>query len=1116
VSQNHELRPPAPKRDNVSSSFITLAQYRSFFFEEALQRLLCLGAELALRHRFLAVTLMLPLLIAVLLAPVSYWLIQAAQGGREIRAVNASASPGQSLIVAIELNSQGDENASGFSLNFNPALLSYQSASLGNGVPAGAAFFINPNAAASGRIGFTLALPAEQKFQAGARQVFTVTFNVANNAVGSATLSFGDDPARRDVADVNGNSLPCNYTTGTVTFVQHNPAPIIANLDPANRDAGSGAFTLTVNGSNFVNGAVVRWQGSDRATTFVNSSRLQAAINANDVAVAGTASVTVFNPAPGGGLANIVSFTINQVQTNPLPVLTSLEPTSRIVGSGAFTLTVNGSGFLNVSSVRWNGAERLTTFINPNRLTIAVSGSDVAATGAVVITVFNPAPGGGLSNGLTFTITQPPNPVPTLTNLDPGAAIAGSGPFTLIVNGSNFVNGAVVRWQGSDRPTTFVSATQLQAAISANDIASNGTASVAVFNPASNGGGGGLSNSLTFTINPAPNPTPTINSLNPNAANAGSGAFTLIVNGSGFIASSVVRWQGGDRATTVVSSTQLRAAIAASDIANTGAATVTVFNPASAGGGGGTSNALTFMINPPPNPVPSLVSLSPNSAIAGSAAFTLTVNGANFINGAMVRWNGAERATTFVNATQLRAVVLAGDVANAGTANVTVFNPANQSGGGGVSNALTFTINNPVPVLTSLSPTSALAGSGAFTLIANGSNFINGVVVRWNGDNRATTFISSTQLSAQIPSGDLANVGSAQVTVFNPTSSGGGGASNALTFTINLPPSPPTLTSLNPRLVFAGGPAFTLTVNGNNFNSNSVVRWNGVARQTSFINATQLRANILVADIASAGIAQITVFNPDAGGSASNALPLVIAGPLANLSAASFSGNVLAAEMIVAAFGAGLATGVAYVTALPLPTTLLGTTVRVTDSAGVERVAPLFFVAPGQVNYLLPSGTAIGAATVTINSGDGKVSASTVNIAAVAPGLFSANANGSGVAAGSVLRVRGNGTQSFEPLSAANQAGQQVAVPIDLGPATDQLFLVLFGTGFRGRSALAAASATIGGVNAEVLYAGPQGSLLGLDQTNIRLPRVLAGRGEVEVILLVDGRVANIVKINVK
>src|SRR6185295_405569 len=116
------------------------------------------------------------------------------------------------------------------------------------------------------------------------------------------------------------------------------------------------------------------------------------------------------------------------------------------------------------------------------------------------------------------------------------------------------------------------------------------------------------------------------------------------------------------------------------------------------------------------------------------------------------------------------------------------------------------------------------------------------------------------------------------------------------------------------------------------------------------------------------------------------------------VSAASFLGASLASESIVAAFGTGLATGVEIANSLPLPTTLLGTTVKVKDSAGSERLAPLFFVAPTQINYLIPPDTATGTGVITVTSGDAVVSMGTVNIAAVAPGLFAANANGQGVA----------------------------------------------------------------------------------------------------------------------
>jgi uncharacterized protein (TIGR03437 family) len=236
-----------------------------------------------------------------------------------------------------------------------------------------------------------------------------------------------------------------------------------------------------------------------------------------------------------------------------------------------------------------------------------------------------------------------------------------------------------------------------------------------------------------------------------------------------------------------------------------------------------------------------------------------------------------------------------------------------------------------------------------------------------------------------------------------------------------------------------------------------------------------------------------------------------------SVSAASFSGPDLASESIVAAFGAALATTTNAAASVPLPSELAGTTVKIRDSAGVERPAPLFFVSPNQINYQLPPGTASGAAAVTIASGDGRVSASAIRAAAIAPGLFAANANGQGVAAAVVLRVRQNGSQSFEPIARFDAAQNRfVAIPIDLGPDTDQVFLLLFGTGIRFRSALTAVSVKIGGAEAAVSYAGAQGDFTGLDQVNALLPRNLAGRGEVEIILMVDAVTANTVSASIR
>jgi uncharacterized protein (TIGR03437 family) len=232
-------------------------------------------------------------------------------------------------------------------------------------------------------------------------------------------------------------------------------------------------------------------------------------------------------------------------------------------------------------------------------------------------------------------------------------------------------------------------------------------------------------------------------------------------------------------------------------------------------------------------------------------------------------------------------------------------------------------------------------------------------------------------------------------------------------------------------------------------------------------------------------------------------------------SAASYvAGAALAADSIVAGFGKGLAAADHTASVTPLPITLGGVSVSVTDSAGIDRPAPLFFVSAGQINFQVPVGTAAGQTTVRVMQQNQVVARGSANIDAVAPGLFSANTDGKGVPAALALRVDAAGAQTVLEVFHAAQGGY-VATPLDLGAATDQVILELFGTGIRGRSALTAVTATIGGQAAEVQYAGPQGGFAGLDQVNVRVPRSLAGRGDVDVVLTVDGKTANTVTVRV-
>ncbi len=238
--------------------------------------------------------------------------------------------------------------------------------------------------------------------------------------------------------------------------------------------------------------------------------------------------------------------------------------------------------------------------------------------------------------------------------------------------------------------------------------------------------------------------------------------------------------------------------------------------------------------------------------------------------------------------------------------------------------------------------------------------------------------------------------------------------------------------------------------------------------------------------------------------------------PATTVSAASYAGAEIAQDSIVSAFGVSLAAAVQGATSLPLPSSLAGTTVTIRDRTSTERDAPLFFVSPAQVNYQIPAGTASGTATITINSGDGAVATGAVSIVPVAPSLFTADASGAGLPAAFVLRVR-SGVQTTESVATFDAAQSRfVPVKIDLGPEGDQVFLVLFGTGFRHRSSLAGVNVKVGGMNAEVAFAGDQGSFAGLDQLNVKIPRSLTGHGEVEITLIVDGKTANTVKVAIK
>jgi uncharacterized protein (TIGR03437 family) len=233
--------------------------------------------------------------------------------------------------------------------------------------------------------------------------------------------------------------------------------------------------------------------------------------------------------------------------------------------------------------------------------------------------------------------------------------------------------------------------------------------------------------------------------------------------------------------------------------------------------------------------------------------------------------------------------------------------------------------------------------------------------------------------------------------------------------------------------------------------------------------------------------------------------------------AAGYTGTNFAPDSFASIFGQNLAYTTLTALTTPLPTSLSGTTVLVTDSAGVARLAPLYFVSLPQINFVIPSNTAYGLATVTVTNASGQTASTIILITISAPGLYSENSSGQGVAAGFLQRVHADGTQDAQVPLFQYDPNQKlyVPIPIDMSNASDQLYLVLYGTGIRYGSKTAVA--TMNGISVPVLYAGAQPQFIAEDQVNLGpIPQSLKGAGTVNLVLAVNGESSNTVTVTIK
>jgi Divergent InlB B-repeat domain len=334
--------------------------------------------------------------------------------------------------------------------------------------------------------------------------------------------------------------------------------PVVSSLAPASAPAGSGAITLTVNGSRFSASSVVRWNGATRTTTVVSATQLRAALTASDLVTVGSIPVSVFTPAPGGGTSATVSFPITATAAVPVVPAAPSQLSVTLLGTDAIgaTFSVAWSAVSGATSYRYVAAFSDGTAAQQGTVTGLVSlqlrmpydVSGAARSGFVCIRSVGATGLQSVDQSCTG-LSVPARPsapvvpvVPVASSLSPASAVAGSAGFTLTVNGSGFVASSVVRWNGTPRTTTFVSATQLRTAIAASDLLTSGSVPVSVFTPAP---GGGVSGIVGFAIT-APT-VPPVPSTAPAAP--GNPSVTLLgVNGGG--ATFAITWGAVSGATS--------------------------------------------------------------------------------------------------------------------------------------------------------------------------------------------------------------------------------------------------------------------------------------------------------------------------------------------------------------------------------------------------------------------------------------------------------------------------------------------------------------------------------------------------------------------------------------
>ncbi|MBI4810349.1 MAG: T9SS type A sorting domain-containing protein [Ignavibacteriales bacterium] len=340
--------------------------------------------------------------------------------------------------------------------------------------------------------------------------------------------------------------------------------------------------------------------------------------------------------------------------------------------------------------------------------------------------------------------------IPVLNNISPSTVEIGNDGLTMILNGENFLTTSIVRFNGSDLMTTFVSESELEASLTKSELSLIGTFEVVVANPSPNGG---ISAVKQFTVTGT---SQQITSIYPTTKLYGTSNLSLAINGENFNQNTVVRFNGSNRSTRFVSTNSLIAELYPSDVFEVGVFSINVYN---FGAGGGISNSIDISIV---YAQPLMSSISPSNKVVGDTQFTMTVKGSGFAPVSKVYMNHHLLPTTFINQSTLLADVAANYMVEPFEHSVYVYTP---SPGGGSSESKIFTVDSMALQITKISPPRLKVGSAGFLMKIEGVNFTPTTIGKFNGSYRRTTFISEKLIYINILSDDIKHVGIYSISV---------------------------------------------------------------------------------------------------------------------------------------------------------------------------------------------------------------------------------------------------------------------------------------------------------------------------------------------------------------